>query len=168
MLKKNIYEYDKNFINEIKNNWAILTVGNKENGFNSMTVSWGGIGELFSLDVAFIFVRHSRYTYEFSEISDSFTLAFLSDEYKKAKSLFGSKSGRDIDKYASSGLHPTFDPDFNGYYPAEASYVFKMKKIYDIDLPYEKLPEDIKNNCYKNGDMHKMYICQIKQYLVKE
>lgn len=168
MLKKKITEYNKNFIAEIKNKYAILTAGDKTNGYNGMLVSWGGIGEMWGQDVIFVFVRKSRYTYEFIEKSDSITLAFLSDQYKDAKALFGSKTGRNINKYLEAGLHPTFDPDYNGYYPAEADYVFKTKKLYSIDIPYDKLPIDIKNNYYSNGDMHTMYVCQIKQFLVNE
>ena len=168
MLKKKITDYNKNLFDEIKNSHAILTAGDKNVGFNSMTVSWGGIGVLWGMDVAYVFVRHSRYTYKFINESDSVTLAFLNDNYKEAKAIFGSKSGKDINKYEASGLHPTFDPDYNGYYPMEADYVFKMKKLYSIDIPYDNLPSDIKDKFYKNGDMHTMYVCEIKQFLVKE
>lgn len=168
MLKKKISQYNKSYVDEIKNKYAILTCGNKEIGFNGMTVSWGGIGELWGLDVIFVFVRKSRYTYEFIEKSDSVTLSFLSDNYKEAKALFGSKSGRDMDKFKEAGLHPAYDPDYNGYYPCEADYVFKTKKLYSIDIPYDKLPDNIKDRYYSNGDMHTMYVCEIKQFLVNE
>ena len=168
MLKKKIIDYKKNFIDEIKNSNAILTAGDKTNGVNGMTVSWGGIGELWGLDVIFVFVRKSRYTHESIEKSDSVTLSFLNDEYKNAKLLFGNKSGRDINKPLEAGVHLTYDPDYNGYYLKEASYVFKTKKLYSIDIPYDKLPDNIKDRYYSNNDMHTMYICEIKQFLVNE
>lgn len=52
-----------------------------------MTVSWGGIGELWGKDVAMIFIRPQRYTYEFIEREDYFTMSFFEKEYKKALSL---------------------------------------------------------------------------------
>ncbi|MBQ9519935.1 MAG: flavin reductase [Acholeplasmatales bacterium] len=168
MLKKNIYDYDLNFFKEINDNFAILTAGDKTIGYNAMTVSWGGVGVLWNKMVAFLFVRHSRYTYEFIEKSDSVTLSFLSDKYKKEKALFGSKSGRDLDKFKETGLHAAYDPDYDGYYISESSYVFKGKKIHSMDIEYDKLPEDIKKKCYPNMDIHKMYIVEIKQYLVNE
>ena len=166
MLKINIEKFDKNVFTEIDKKWGIITAGDKFVGFNGMTVSWGGFGIMWNKPVAFIFVRKSRYTHEFLDKSDSITIAFLSDEFKNAKALFGSKSGRDLNKYEASGLHPVFEPDFNGYYPKEADYVFKMKVLYDTDL--ENMPEDIQNKFYPTNDLHTMYICEIKQYLIKE
>ena len=166
MLKINIEKFDKNVFTEIDKKWGIITAGDKFVGFNGMTVSWGGFGIMWNKPVAFIFVRKSRYTHEFLDKSDSITIAFLSDEFKNAKALFGSKSGRDLNKYEASGLHPVFEPDFNGYYPKEEDYVFKMKVLYDTDL--ENMPEDIQNKFYPTNDLHTMYICEIKEYLIKE
>lgn len=168
MLKKNINEYKLNAFNEIGNKWPILIAGDAKNGYNGMTVSWGGIGVIWGKNVAYLFVRESRYTYEFIEKSDSVTLSFLSDDYKDAKALFGSKSGRDLNKFEATGLHPCLDVDMSCYYVAEAEYCFKMKKLYSVDLPYESLDQDILDRYYPNGDMHRMYVCEIKQYLVKE
>ena len=166
MLKINIEKFDKNVFTEIDKKWGIITAGDKFVGFNGMTVSWGGFGIMWNKPVAFIFVRKSRYTHEFLDKSNSITIAFLSDEFKNAKALFGSKSGRDLNKYEASGLHPVFEPDFNGYYPKEADYVFKMKVLYNTDL--ENMPEDIQNKFYPTNDLHTMYICEIKEYLIKE
>lgn len=168
MLKKDLTEFNKNVFDSFDNTWGILTCGDKNIGCNSMTISWGGLGVLWNLNVGIVYVRKSRYTYDFAKNSDSFTISFLNDNYKKEKSVFGSKSGRDLDKYASTGLHKCFEPDFNGYYIAEADYVFRMKKIYEIDLPYEKLPEEIKNKHYNDGDIHTMFVCKIVDYLEKE
>ena len=166
MLKIDIKKFDKTVFTEIDKKWGIITAGDKFVGFNGMTVSWGGFGIMWNKPVAFIFVRKSRYTHEFLDKSNSITIAFLSDEFKNAKALFGSKSGRDLNKYEASGLHPVFEPDFNGYYPKEADYVFKMKVLYNTDL--ENMPEDIQNKFYPTNDLHTMYICEIKEYLIKE
>ena len=65
MLKKNIYDYNKNVFNEIGNGWPILIAGDTKTGFNGMTVSWGGLGVLWGKKVAYVFVMQFRYTYEF-------------------------------------------------------------------------------------------------------
>ena len=128
MLKKDITSYNLNVFNELGNKWGIVTGGDKTTGFNCLTVSWGGLGVIWGKNVAYIFVRHSRYTFEFLEKSDSVTISFLSDEYKKAKGLIGRVSGRDADKVSDAGLHYTYDPDFDGSYITESDYCFKMKK----------------------------------------
>ena len=86
------------------NDRALLTAGEKGN-YNTMTVSWGMLGELWGKDMVTVFVRPQRYTYEFMEKYDNFTLSFFGSEYRRALSFCGSKSGRDFDK-AEAGRQP--------------------------------------------------------------
>lgn len=168
MLKKSISMYKENILNELKNKHAIATAGDKRTGFNCLTVSWGGIGVLWGKEVAFVFVRKSRYTYNFLEKSQSITLSFLEENYKDQVLYLGRHSGRAEDKVKNAGLSYTYDPDYDGAYIKEASYCFKMKKLYEIDLPFENLPQDIQEMFYKDGDSHTMFVCEIKQFLVSE
>ena len=115
MLKKDLKEFDKNLFVDLEDKWGILTVGDKKMGCNSMAVSWGNTGILWGEKVGIVYIRKSRYTYEFAKRSDSFTLSFLPHEYDNAKKVFGNKSGRDVDKYAVSGLHKTYEPDYDGF-----------------------------------------------------
>lgn len=62
----NVRELDRSPIQMISDDWALLTAG-KEGDWNTMTVSWGGVGELWGKDVVFVFVRPQRYTLEFME-----------------------------------------------------------------------------------------------------
>ena len=167
MLKKSVDEFNS-FFKEIDKGWAIVTAGDKFVGYNAMTVSWGGIGILWNKPVAFIFVRKSRYTLEFMNKSDSVTLSFLGDKYLKEKTFFGRNSGRDVNKFEATGLHASFEPDFNGYFVAEAEKVLKLKKLYSTDIDFKNMPESIKKSSYPTDDMHVMYVCEIKQYLVNE
>ena len=64
MLRKNLDEYKENIFQDLGKKGAILTAGDKIHGFNSLTVSWGGLGLLWGKSVAFVFVRGSRYTYQ--------------------------------------------------------------------------------------------------------
>ena len=66
-------------VKAIGDDWGILT-GSGERGFNSMTVSWGGVGVLWSRPVIFAFVRPHRYTYEFLEDGDMFSLAIMNKD----------------------------------------------------------------------------------------
>ena len=163
MLKKDLLEFNRNVFDELNFKWGIITAGDKTTKVNSMTVSWGGFGVLWNKYVCYIFVRKSRYTHDILDNTDSLTISFLTDEYKKEKIYMGRISGRDENKYEKSNLHITFDPDYNGYYIKEAQYAFKMKVIYKTDLL--DLPKDIMDNFYKDFDDHTMYICEIKQYL---
>ena len=160
--------YNKNFFDEIDKKWGIVVSGNKDISCNGMTVSWGGIGVIWNKKVCYLFVRKSRYTHEFMEKTDSVSISFLSDNYKKEKIFFGRNSGRDCDKFKETGLHAGFDPDLNMYIISEARRVLKCKKIYSIDLEFNDLPEEIKKMNYKDDDIHTMYICEVKEYLTDE
>ena len=77
--------------------WALLTAGNKES-YNTMTISWGGLGTLWSKPTATVYVKPVRYTYKFMEANDYFTISFFSEKYRDALTLLGTKSGKDGDK----------------------------------------------------------------------
>ena len=62
--KIDISTLNDNFFTKIGNEWMLVTAGNDKK-FNTMTASWGGVGILWNMDVAFTFIRDSRYTLEF-------------------------------------------------------------------------------------------------------
>ena len=80
----------------------LITAGNEQK-CNTMTASWGGLGELWKHYVSFIFVRPQRYTLEFIEKEGYYSLCFFGPEYRQALNLCGSKSGREVDKDAATG-----------------------------------------------------------------
>ena len=61
---------------KIGKEWALVTAGDKKKA-NTMTVSWGGVGVLWGKNVAYIFIRDSRYTKEFIDKGDFFSVSFL-------------------------------------------------------------------------------------------
>ena len=46
--------------------WALVTAGSLDD-YNTMTISWGGLGTLWSRPVAAVYVKPIRYTYQFLE-----------------------------------------------------------------------------------------------------
>ena len=79
----NIRDVKENPVKLRSNDWALLTAKNGES-CNPMTVSWGGIGELWGKDMATVYVRESRFTKTLIDKEDYFSLCFFSDEYKNA------------------------------------------------------------------------------------
>ena len=100
-----IKDLSENFFEVIGKEWMLVTAGSKEH-FNTMTASWGGIGWLWNKPVVFVFIRSERYTYEFMEENEYFTLSFLGKENRSIYNLCGSKSGREVDKVKETGLNP--------------------------------------------------------------
>ena len=159
-----IREFDGNFVKMLSEDWALLTAG-KVDSFNTMTVSWGGIGELWNKDVAFLFVRPQRYTYKFIENNDYFTLSFFGGEYKKELGICGRKSGRDIDKMKETGFTPISIGESTGF--KEAKITVYMKKLAYQDMKPEGFIEDSIMNNYKDNDFHRVYIGEIVKVVVE-
>lgn len=151
---------------KIGKEWMLITAGN-EGSFNTMTASWGGLGVLWNKNVAFTFIRPSRYTFEFCEKEEYFTLTFFSEEYRKALSFCGTKSGRDYDKCKETGLTPRFDE--KAPYFEEASLVVVCKKLYAQDMDKACICDDVVTTNYgENEPMHKMFVGEIVKAYVKE
>lgn len=149
----------------IGNDWMLITAGNIKK-YNTMTASWGGLGVLWNKNVCFCFVRPTRFTYEFMEKSDYFTLSFFEENYRKVLNFCGSHSGRDIDKVAATGITPKEDSSGAVYFD-EARLVMICKKIYYSDInPANFIEPGIQKN-YSNNDYHRVYTGEIIRCLIK-
>jgi len=147
-----------NVFHLIGHEWMLITAGTPQK-YNMMTASWGGLGILWNKPVAFIFVRPTRYTYEFLNQTNEFSLNFFSEKYRDVLKMCGSKSGRDINKMTESKLTPM--EKHQTIYFAESRVVFLCKKIYFQDLnPANFLSPEIEKN-YSANDYHRMYIGEI-------
>ena len=158
MNKINPKEIKENIISLFDDNWSLITAGD-EKGYNTMTASWGGIGELWNKDVCFIFIRPQRYTYEFVEKNDLFTVSFYGKEYKKALSFCGTKSGRDYDKAKETGLTPLFIDGTVSFEEAQLTLV--CRKIAFQDMKPDGFVDKTIDNNYKDGDYHRIYVGEI-------
>ena len=140
----------------------LLTSGDFNNGhFNTMTIGWGALGTMWSKPFAFVAVRHSRFTYEFMEQYDSFTLSILPSNYREVINLLGTQSGRDIDKITASGLTPEAAQVVPAPVFAEAEIVIECMKMYANDLNPDLIPTDIIRKHYQGGDFHRIYYGEI-------
>lgn len=149
----------------INKDWMLITAGNQDK-HNTMTASWGGVGELWGKYVSTIYIRPQRYTLEFVEREDFYSLCFFGPEYRQALNLCGSKSGRDVDKDKETGLTPRFD-QAAPYYD-QARLVFICRKLYKQDMtPEAFLDKSLLDKWYDN-DLHRMFIGEIVKVLVKE
>lgn len=156
-----------NMIELIGKEWMLISAGSPEK-FNTMTANWGSIGYYANKPVAMIFVRPERYTFDFIESSDHFTLSFFGDRNREALSLLGKVSGRDCDKVSQAGLTPIFteldNPSFG-----EARMVLECRKIFGHNMSQEEfMDQEIFSNCYSKGGVHKLYMAVIEKCYIKE
>jgi len=63
--------------------WFLLTSGDFEKGqFNTMTISWGSIGMIWSKPFVQVVVRPTRHTYGFIQTFPDFTLCAFNEEHR--------------------------------------------------------------------------------------
>ncbi|MEG1027636.1 MAG: flavin reductase family protein [Oscillospiraceae bacterium] len=148
---------------KIGNDWFLLTAGNMEN-YNTMTASWGGLGVLWSRNVVNIYVRPQRYTFDFMEKSEYFTMTFFKEELRDALKYCGSKSGRDVDKAKECNLTALKIGDSVSF--EEGEYVVLCKKLYATNInPDDFTEKAIIDECYPKKDYHRMYTAEIIKVL---
>ncbi len=140
--------------------WALLTAGTITN-YNMMTIGWGTLGILWGKPMASVFVRPSRFTYEFFEKNEMFSITAFPASLKKVLNLCGSKSGRVINKMDIPELTP-IESDGAVYFK-EATLAILCKKQYYADLNPELIPTEVKTHHYSNNDFHRVYYGEIMQ-----
>lgn len=148
-----------NPFSRIGSDWCLITAGT-EKSFNTMTASWGGVGVLWNKDVATCYIRPQRYTKEFVDREELFTLSFFPDGYRKALSVCGSVSGRDHDKPAETGLTPLFTDGtvtFN-----QANLVLVCRKLYAQTMTEDSFTDKkLLESVYPSKDLHTIYVGEI-------
>ncbi len=160
----NAKEIKENLIDLISNEWMLISAGD-ESGYNMMTASWGFLGEMWGNDTALAVVRPQRYTMEFIDKSDYYTLSFYGDN-KELHKICGRMSGRDVNKTELCGLTPVFAD--NTVYFDEARLVIICKKQYVDDMKEECFTDKAPLKNYENKDYHKMIFGKIERVLIKE
>ena len=149
----------------------LLAAGNKEKN-NAMTIGWGGIGTLWRKTALTVYVAEKRYTKEFMDDSEYFTVMTFDVkdsrsaegrlQGKKVLNYMGTKSGRDGDKAQALGLHTAYTANGTPYY-TEATMVIEYKMMYAAPFDPQGFKSDVPKQMYANfpAGIHSMYIGEV-------
>ncbi len=154
-----------NLIKLIGKDYMLVTAGNNESN-NCLTASWGGMGYLWNKPVATIYIRPQRYTKEFIEREEYFTLSFFDESYKKMFAYCGSKSGRDVNKVKECNL-TTFETKNGSIAYTEARLVIECKKVFAAPFEEKNFIDKSLLSNYTAKDYHIQYIGEITDCLIK-
>ena len=158
-------EIDKNVFETIGKQWMLISAGD-EKSMNTMTASWGGLGVLWNKNVCFAFIRDSRYTLEFVDNNDFFTLSFFGGNYMKELTFCGRNSGRNTDQLKETGLIPVFDAE--APYFEQAETVLVCKKLYKQKMNAESfIDKSLVEKNYSDNDWHEFFVGEIVKVLKK-
>lgn len=153
-----------NVFDRIEKTWMLVSAGTIDS-WNTMTANWGGFGHLWNRDVAFVFVRPTRHTYDFIERSGFLSLSFFNESWREALTICGTVSGRDSDKAALTGLKPVeVKPGYIGFEQAELTMTCRVIHKQDIDPACFVDPSLEKNY---NNDYHRLYVAEISAVLAR-
>ena len=163
-------DWTENPFDFFKGQGLLLAVGTPENN-NAMTIGWGSLGNIWSKigpATVTVYVAEARYTYEFMEKYDYFTVMAFDKEDARYLGYMGTHSGRDGDKAAHLGLHTLYTENGTPYY-AEAHMVLECKTIYRAPFEREGMSVEVKK-FYDNFDagVHHMYIGNIVKALKRK
>lgn len=158
--KMDIKDFHENVFTRMGSEWFLLTAGELEH-CNTMTAAWGGVGVLWGKNVVYIFIRDSRYTKEFIDNGEFFSMSFFDEKYRDALSYCGKESGRNVDdKFKGAGLTPAFR--HNIPYPDEANLVLLCRKMAAVPITEDTFVDpQIMPKWYSDNDMHVMYVGEI-------
>ena len=137
-------ELNFNPFTRIGSDWMLLTAGT-EDKFHTMTASWGGAGVFWGKPAVTCYIRPQRYTKEFIDKEELFSVSFLKDGHRDALKLCGSVSGRDHDT------------------------ILICRKMYRTSMnPADFIDKDADSKFYPEKDYHDMYIAEIVKAVVAE
>lgn len=157
----------QNPIDLIASHWMLVTAGNKHD-FNTMTASWGMIGEMWGMDVAETVVRPQRFTHQYIERTNRFTLSFYPESMRRVLSVMGTQSGRDIDKMHYPGL-TAFELPSGQITFEEAELTIECEVVYKGRFsPEEFVDKSLMPRWYPGSDFHTRYIGKIVNVWTKE
>lgn len=162
-----IKEFNTDIFKLFDDYWALVTAGTPED-YNTMTISWGSLGTIWAprgngRQIATIYIKPSRYTFNYLEKSDYYTISFFPEEKRKDLAYLGSHSGRDEDKLAATSLTPVEKAHGTMGF-AEASLTLVCHKLYSDGFKKENIPADIVAAYYDGEDPHHFYIGEIVDF----
>ena len=147
--------------------WALVTAGTIGH-YNTMTIAWGSLGTIWGpphrgKPILTVYVSPARYTHEFLEENEYFTVSFFPEEYRGDLSLLGSRSGRDGDKVSRTALTPVALP--HGVDFAQAELTFVCRKRYAHQFEKDRVPPEVADWIYSRVPPHTMFIGEIEDVI---
>lgn len=150
--------------------WALVTAGDIDD-YNTMTIGWGSMGTIWGpphkgKSVLTVYVSPCRYTHEYLEKNEYFTVSFFPERYRRDLGILGSKSGRDGDKVALTELTPVAVEHGVDFAQAELSFV--CKKLYAHQFEKDQVPQEVADWIYSRIPPHSMFIGEIVEAIERD
>jgi len=147
---------------------CLLVTQGRDGGPNAMTIGWGTVGIIWGRPVFVVLVRPSRHTWKLLAENGDFTVNVPPPELRRAVGFCGSKSRRDFDKFAETGLTPIPSPHVAAPIVEQCVVHYECRTIHRNDVAPDALAQAVRKDCYSSGDYHTIYYGQILGVLADE
>ncbi|MDD4796854.1 MAG: flavin reductase family protein [Eubacteriales bacterium] len=163
MKQVNCHDMAPQFIAQMsRKGGAFLNVKGADGRINTMTIGWGFIGHSWNTDTMVVMVRASRYTKALLDETGVFTVSVPVDQdLKKALALCGTKSGRDMDKFAAAGLTALPGRQVDCPIVEQCALQFECSVVMQQDMQGELLRDGFDARYYADHDYHTLYYGKI-------
>ena len=161
----NVWEYAGHILEQTGK--GVLLTTKADGRPNTMTIGWGTLGIEWGKPIYTVFVRESRYTKALLEKNGEFTINVpMGDIDKNILSVCGTKSGRDMDKFAELGLTEETPEVISVPAIKELPLTLECKVIYKQDQDPAAIAKENDDRYYakgtpNEGDYHTAYYGQI-------
>jgi len=141
---------------------GLLLVATKPGGeSNVMTIGWGTIGPVWGRPVFTVLVRPSRYTYQFIEEANDFTVNVPTPDMSEFVLYCGTKSGRAHDKLARFQMSVSPGRMVKSVTIDACPLVYECQVIQKNDVNPKEFDAAIPPRFYARGDFHRVYYGEI-------
>ena len=154
--KIDIWEYAGTILEAVGK--GVLMTTQADGITDTMTIGWGTMGIEWGKPLFIAYVRESRYTKELVDKNPEFTINVPYGAYNKEILGFcGTKSGRNVDKFAEMGLTKVEGQTVSVPAIKELPLTLECKVIYKQDQIKEAISQEFLDKYYPADDYHTAY-----------
>lgn len=163
-----VNQYSQVLLEKLKQ--GVFLTSSAEGKTNTMIIGWGGINLIWGRPIMVVLVRKIRATYELIAKSREFTVSVpMKNDMSKAISICGVKSMREIgDKFSYCHLTPLPAKSVACPIVGECGLHYECRVIYEQELDFESIPENIKSRYYPTKANHTVFYAEILDTYVTE
>ena len=156
----NAFEHAEAILKQLSKG-AFLNVA-AEGKQNTMTIGWGQLGFQWGLPTFAVMVRASRFTKTLIDKNPVFTVSVpLNPGFQKALGLCGTKSGRDIDKYAAANLETAPAQIVSAPIIKGAGLHIECEIVETKPMDSANFDKELTDRWYADNDWHTYYVGKI-------
>jgi len=140
---------------------VLLVCGKDAQHANPMTISWGAFGIMWGKPILMVMVRPSRHTFNLITKAPDFTVNWMGPEWSEALNVCGSASGRDMDKFSKTKLHPVKAAAVKSPVIDESILAVECRIAYRGDVDPKRFLDPSLLKCYDAKDYHGLFFGEV-------